>query len=221
MLAIHATAAVISVAVLFAIHQYVKRTVGRMQWADSRHAYNFQRIRELVFEMQASEPHPRDWRPQILVLSKDTERRQQVLSFGSWIEGGSGITSLVSIVESSEPNADAVKERVLTELSQNIEDWEIEAFPLVVKAKSFREGMEVLLQTLVEGRLDGKSVSEQSSEASVVFIPVRLEGGRLTDILRDPLDEMNDRGLAVALVLAGKDIELEAEPDEQPAEEGV
>ena len=147
MLAIHATAALISVALLFAIHQYVKRTVGRMQWADSRHAYNFQRIRDLAFAMQREQPHPRDWRPQIIVLSKDEKRRRQVLFFGSWIEGDSGITTLVSIVESEDPHADARKEQLRVELERNIEEWQIKAFALVVKADSFRSGMEVLLQT--------------------------------------------------------------------------
>lgn len=43
--------------------------------------------------------HPRDWRPQLLASSDDSHRREQLLRFASWIEGGSGLTTAVRILE--------------------------------------------------------------------------------------------------------------------------
>ncbi len=143
MLAIEPTHAVIAVAILVAIHQFVERTVGRSQWADSHRSYNFQRVRELLIEMSEGEAHPRDWRPQILVFSKDRERRKQVICFGSWIEGNSGITSVVSILTDS----DESKEPVRQELAEDISELCVDAFPLVVRGRSFDDTLEALLQS--------------------------------------------------------------------------
>jgi hypothetical protein len=143
MLAIEPTHAVIAVAILVAIHQFVERTVGRSQWADSHRSYNFQRVRELLIEMSEGEAHPRDWRPQILVFSKDRERRKQVICFGSWIEGNSGITSVVSILT----DGDQSKEPVQQELAEDISELCVDAFPLVVRGRSFDDTLEALLQS--------------------------------------------------------------------------
>jgi amino acid transporter len=143
MLAIEPTYAVIAVAILFAIHQFVQRTVGPSQWADSQRSYNFQRVRELLIEMSEGEAHPRDWRPQILVFSKDRERRKQVICFGSWIEGNSGITSVVSILTGGEDNKDIVRQ----EISEDIAELGVDAFVLVVRGRSFDDTLEALLQS--------------------------------------------------------------------------
>ena len=46
MLAIHPTAGAVALAVLFAIHQYLARTVSVNRWADSERSRRFQRVRE-------------------------------------------------------------------------------------------------------------------------------------------------------------------------------
>jgi amino acid transporter len=143
MLAIEPAYAVIAVSVLFAIHQFVERTVGKTQWADSQRSYNFQRIRALLIEMEKDEPHARDWRPQILVFSKDRDRRKHVICFGSWIEGNSGITSVVSILTDRDDN----KEQVRHELAEDIDELEVDAFPLVVSGDNFDATLETLLQS--------------------------------------------------------------------------
>lgn len=158
MLAIQPTAAVLAIAVLFALYQYVSRTTGPSQWADSRRSYNFQRIRQLLFEMEEDEPHPRDWRPQILVLSKDSERRSQLLCFGSWIEGNSGITSVVSILTDGESEMSERKKQLREKLGAEIDALDIQAFPLIVGADDFRTGLEVLLQSYGVGPISANIV---------------------------------------------------------------
>jgi amino acid transporter len=143
MLAIEPAYAIIAVSLLFAIHQFVERTVGKTQWADSQRSYNFQRIRALLIEMGEDEPHARDWRPQILVFSKDRDRRKHVICFGSWIEGNSGITSVVSILTDRNENQDQVSH----ELAEDIAELKVDAFPLVVSGESFDATLETLLQS--------------------------------------------------------------------------
>jgi amino acid transporter len=147
MLAINAAAAAVSLAVLFGIHQYLKRTGGHARWAHGVRSYNFQRIRELLFQMDAEPAHFRDWRPQILVFSKDERRRKQLLEFSTWIEGGSGLTTVVIIMEATGPEANRLKEEEYESFYKEIRESETKAFPLVVTAPDFRTGMNGLLQT--------------------------------------------------------------------------
>ena len=350
MLAIQPTAAVLAITVLFALYQYVSRTTGPRQWADSRRSYNFQRIRKLLFEMEEDEPHPRDWRPQILVLSKDRERRSQLLCFGSWIEGNSGITSVVSILTDGDDDLGEQKEELREQLGAEIDALDIKAFPLIVSADSFRTGLEIMLQSygigpisanivllnwleeaprkdreederifgrnmhealrlgcnivalsaskealeriedtdpeelridvwwegtrtsylalmlaylmtrtdvwrdasicvhaqssrdnaqrtevdleevmdevrieavvdVVEEKLDADVLTERSRDAAITFIPMRLNGDRPTDFLDEPLRALQSEPIAIALVLAGEDIDLDAGPDEDEDDE--
>ncbi|MFH1278154.1 MAG: hypothetical protein ABIK65_07225 [Candidatus Eisenbacteria bacterium] len=78
---------------LFAIYHHLKRTAGPARWADGSRAHQFPRVREHLLALSATPGHPRDWRPQILALSKDDHQRAQLLRFASWIDGGSGLTS--------------------------------------------------------------------------------------------------------------------------------
>ncbi len=99
MLAINLAAGAVAIAILFAVYQYLKRTTGPARWADSRRSYHLQRVRENLLAAAAEPEHPRDWRPQILAFSDDSRRRGQILRFASWLEGGSGVTSAVKILE--------------------------------------------------------------------------------------------------------------------------
>src|SRR5210317_7695 len=99
MLAIDITAGIVAVAVLFGILQYLRRAAGPSRWADSRRSHHLQLIRENLLAAAADPEHARDWRPQILAFSNNSQRRSQLLRFSSWIEGGSGLTSAVQILE--------------------------------------------------------------------------------------------------------------------------
>ncbi len=99
MLAIDMTAGIVAVAVLFGIFQYLRRTAGPSRWADSRRSHHLQLIRENLLASTTAPEHSRDWRPQILAFSDNPQRRSQLLRFSSWIEGGSGLTTAVQILE--------------------------------------------------------------------------------------------------------------------------
>lgn len=343
-LAIYPVAAVGGIAVLFSIYEYVKRTSGGRHLSDSRRAYNFQRVRNLLLEMNQQEAGSRDWRPQIIVLSRDRERRRHVLRFGDWIEGNSGIATAVSVLTEEEDSAD-LPEATRDELAEDIEELEVDVFPLVIEADTFRSGMEVFLQSygigpikanivllnwleeapsrkreeeerlfgrnmreavrlgqnivalaasdeaferidetpaterridvwwtdtttsrlalmlaylmtrtepwrdaricvhaqaadgdpeetverleevldevriradidVVEEPLDSDVLTEYAAGSSVTFIPIRLKGDRPTDFMDEPLRAFEEEPVVMALVLAGEDIDLEGDADE-------
>ncbi len=157
MLAIDPFAAGVAVLAMFAMHQYLQGRVGDKVWADSQRAYGFQRIREQLFAMAGRPPHPADWRPVILILSKDEDRRRELLRFSGWIEGRSGLTSLVSVIESEQGD---LRDRVAVEkrLRGAITETGAEAFPLAVTARDFETGFSLLLQSYGVGPLKANTI---------------------------------------------------------------
>jgi hypothetical protein len=132
MLAIDFKVGLIAVSILLAIHQYLKRTSGPARWADSRRSYYLQRARENLLNAYIEPEHDRDWRPQILAFSKDAHRRSMLLSFASWLEGKSGLTTVVKILEGKGVKMLKMQEETEKEFRSDISEQGFDAFPLVV-----------------------------------------------------------------------------------------
>ncbi|MGD2185162.1 MAG: amino acid permease [Desulfobacterales bacterium] len=153
MLAINVTAGVVALAVLFGIHQYLKRTSGPARWADSRRSYYLQRIRSNLLAAAQESEHARDWRPQLLVFSDDPHRRQRLLQFAEWLEGDTGFATVVRILEGEGAKMLKLREEAENELRKDIADSNSEAFPLVLVAPSLIQGIHTLVQAYGIGPL--------------------------------------------------------------------
>ncbi len=158
MLAINVAAGAMAIAILFAIYQYLKRTAGPARWADSRRSHHLQRVRENLLAAVAEPEHPRDWRPQLLAFSNHAHRRGRLLRFASWLEGGSGFTTVVRILEGEGVKMLRLKSEAEAELQQGIAELDLKAFPLVVVASDLDDGIHTLVQTYGIGPLRANTI---------------------------------------------------------------
>ena len=158
MLAVDLTAGIVAVAVLFAIFQYLKLTAGPARWADSRRSYHLQLAREHLLATANEPEHPRDWRPQILAFSDDPQRRAQLLRFSSWIEGESGLTTAVRILEGKGVRMRKLKQEAEAELQHDIQKGNFSAFALVVVAHSMATGIQSIIQAYGVGALKANTI---------------------------------------------------------------
>ncbi len=158
MLAIDISAGLISVAVLFSIYQYLRRTAGPARWADGSRSYHLQRVREHLLAAAAEPEHPRDWRPQLLLFSDMPERRSPLLTLAAWITGNTGLITVVQVIE--EQGAKAIKLQKETEhaLEKETAAYELGVFPLVVTASNFEVGIDVLVQAAGIGPLKTNTI---------------------------------------------------------------
>ncbi len=153
MLAIDVAAGLVAIAVLFSIYQYLKRTAGPARWADSRRSYHLQRVREHLLGAAREPEHPRDWRPELLVFSDDPERREPLLRFASWLEGPSGLTTVVKILEGEGVKMTKRLDEVEAELRKDLARFHPGAFPLAVAAPNLDVGVYTLVQAYGIGPL--------------------------------------------------------------------
>jgi amino acid transporter len=158
MMTIDVTAAAVSSTMLFAIYQYLKRTSGPARWADSQRAYHLQQVREHLLAAGAVPEHPRSWHPHVLLFSDDAHRRGKLLDFASWVQGQSGFTTAVRILEGQ--GLKSLKERQVAEagLRKDIQDHGISAFPLVVVAPDITMGVYSLIQSFGVGPLKANTI---------------------------------------------------------------
>ncbi len=146
MLAIDLAAGLVAVAVLFAIYQYLQRTAGPARWADGKRSYHLKQVREHLLAAAAEPEHPRDWRPQLLLFSDNPEKRLPLLQLAAWIAGDSGLIRVVRVIEARGAKSVKLQKEADEDLRKDISAYEYKAFPLVVTAPDFDQGVDMLVQ---------------------------------------------------------------------------
>lgn len=152
-LAIDPMAGFIAAAVIGGIYVYLQAKGISARWADSRRSAYLQQARNALLSAAREPEHARDWRPELLVFSEDPERRGRLLDLSSWVEGGSGLTTVVRVIESRHPNIVSMRTAALDELVAEIKKHESRAFPLVVVAASLDDGISTTIQSAGLGPL--------------------------------------------------------------------
>nr|WP_319392321.1 amino acid permease [uncultured Desulfobacter sp.] len=158
MLAIDFKTGIAAVAILFAIFQYLKRVSAPARWADSRRSYYLKLVRNNLVEAQKVPAHSRDWRPYVLVLSNDEAQMKLLLDFSSLIEGNSGITTAVRILQARGYKAVKLKADAEKDLARMISEKESSAFSLVLSTEYAANGLSVLCQSFGVGPVRANTV---------------------------------------------------------------
>jgi amino acid transporter len=182
MLAIDPVTGLLAVSVIFAVYQYLRRTAGPARWADSQRSHHLQQIRENLRGLAQDPEHPRDWRPHILALSNDPERRQRLLRLAEWTAGRSGFTTVVRVLEASGGRMLALQADAEEELRRDIARQGFSAFPRVVCAPDLESVLSTLVQSYGIGPLRANTVLINWFSSESEQDPQRRE--RMNRILR-------------------------------------
>jgi hypothetical protein len=153
MVAVDHVASIVSIAIILAIFQYVKRTAGPARWASSRRGYHLQQVRQHLLAAAEEPDHDRDWRPLMLAFSRRPERRARILQVAEWLEGRSGMTTLVTVLQGRGPRIQKEREAAEKQMAQDIREGGFQAFPLVVTSDDIEDGIHHLVQAAGVGPL--------------------------------------------------------------------
>ncbi len=158
MLMINPVAGAAAIALVFALYQYVQRLVQPGRWSTGKRDFHFHEVRSNLFAMGRVPVHPRNWRPQLLVFSQRPERRDALVRFAGWIEGGAGITTVARILEGNGPELVEQCRREQELLGQELEEKKVAAFPLVVAVPDFASGHQTLIQSYGVGPMKANCI---------------------------------------------------------------
>ncbi len=158
MLAIDPKSGAAAIALMLAVYQYLKRTAGPARWSDSTRSHHLQQVRYHLLAANEDPEHARDWRPQLLVFTHDPARRGALLTFAAWIEGGTGFTEAVQIVEGEGAAVTKARASAHQALAEAIARGRHPMFPLTVSAPDLQPAMGVLIQSAGIGPLRPNTV---------------------------------------------------------------
>jgi len=147
-----------AMALVFALYQYVQRLAPRGRWADSRRDHYFQNVRSNLLALSREPVHPRNWHPHLLVFSDEARRRDLLVHFASWLEGGSGVTTVVRVVAASGDSLPSDFDEVEKELADYVADRELDAYSLVVAARDPIVAVQTLLQSYGIGPIRANTI---------------------------------------------------------------
>lgn len=145
--------ALVAIAVIGALHQYIRRAEVEARWGDLQSGLLFERARQNLLRLEDSLYHPKNWRPSILALSGAALTRPHLAHYGHWFTAGHGILTLGQVIQGElvpllERRAN--QERLLHNF---IRDENLQAFPAVVVAPDVAAGIQSLMQCQGLGRL--------------------------------------------------------------------
>jgi hypothetical protein len=158
MVAIDLVAGLVAGTVLFGVYQYLKYRAAPAGWADSRRSYHLHEARRHLLAAAAEPEHPRDWRPQLLVFSNTARRRDRLLKFADWIESGSGLTTIVKILQGRGPEMLERRKAAMEELRAELKEAGATAFPLVVTGSELDQTVATTIQAVGTGPLHTNTV---------------------------------------------------------------
>lgn len=153
MLAIDVEAGLVALALLYAVHQYLRRTAPQARWADGRRSYHTQQVRIHLLAAAQESDHPRDWRPNILLFSDDRHRRLQLLRFAAALERDSGLTTAVRMLVGQGAGMLQRKQQAEAELAKDIKELGVQVFPLAIVTPDLNTGFNVMVQSFGIGPL--------------------------------------------------------------------
>ncbi len=146
MLAIDVASGIVALALLFGVYQYITMRAVPARWADSRRSYHLAEVRSNLLSAGTGPEHPRDWRPFCLVFSADKARRDRLLTFSCWVDGGSGLTTVAHLVEGEGPAVLSKRAEIYDSLRKEIKAHGCAAFPLVVAVPDLDAGIATVVQ---------------------------------------------------------------------------
>lgn len=158
MLAINIVAGTIAFSILIAIYFYLRNTGMRSRWADGWRSFHLFRAREHLLAAYKEQEHPRDWRPNILLFPIYSPGSELLYRFASLLESQSGFTTVVKIVQGVGATLTRQKDKVEQDLQQELQQQNLQAFPLVLSSSSIDTSIHTLIQAYGIGPLRANTI---------------------------------------------------------------
>ena len=143
---IHWEIALLACFILLTISYYIKRRVLSSTYGDVRRGFYYARVRENLLKLNSHPPHPKNWRPNTVILSGNPNSRLTLTKYALWLENNRGVATLVELLIG--PLQEQIQERpkALRRLATFIEEHRLQAFHEVLVAENFDQGLLSLLQ---------------------------------------------------------------------------
>lgn len=147
MFLIDAKVAVLAVVIIGVLYVYVERHAAETTFGDARRGFVYTAAAKNLRRLQIMPIDPKNWRPNILILAGEPERRLTLIRYGIWFEARRGIASLVQLLSGNLSEMSLIRRTAHDSLKRFIDENDLQVFPEVVVTTNFDEGIRVIVQT--------------------------------------------------------------------------
>lgn len=98
MFLIHTPATIVAILVSYGVYVLLKHRALRQNWGDIRSGVFFGLARQALVLLESQPPHPRNWRPNIVVFTRLNDGREELMEVGKWLSHGKGIVTFYQLL---------------------------------------------------------------------------------------------------------------------------
>jgi hypothetical protein len=146
MFLIHAVATVVALFISLIIFVFLRHRELQTHWGDVRYGLWYSLGRFIVFKLENTTWHPRNWRPNVMVFSGNPNTRKQLIQFANLLGGGKGIVTIYQLILGEWSKIVQRRIPALDLLKNFIRENELHALGQVHLASNFREGIREIAQ---------------------------------------------------------------------------
>ncbi|XP_055941614.1 solute carrier family 12 member 4-like isoform X2 [Argiope bruennichi] len=154
--------ALVAIGIAGCVYKYIEYSGAEKEWGDGIRGLALSAARYSLLRLEEGPPHTKNWRPQVLVLSKlDLElnpKYPRMFSFASQLKAGKGLTLVCSVIEGSFEKMYSEAQAAKLSLKRVMDEEKVKGFADVLVAKDLTEGICNLIQTAGLGGLKHNTV---------------------------------------------------------------
>ncbi|KRY33048.1 Solute carrier family 12 member 6 [Trichinella spiralis] len=134
------------------LYKYIEYKGAKKEWGDGIRGLALSTAQYSLLRIEDSETHPKNWRPQFLILLKvdheHSDTNYKLLHFASQLKAGRGLTMVATVIKGSLANAEDRKnaERIKNLLKEDMKAAKVKGFTEVVLSEFVNENVSTLLQ---------------------------------------------------------------------------
>lgn len=137
--------ALIAMGMAVVIYKYIEFRGAEKEWGDGIRGMALTAARYSLLRLEEGPPHTKNWRPQILILSKlNSEyfpKYRKLFSFASQLKAGKGLTVCASVIEGDFAKSTGESASARQGIKRVMEEEKVKGFCEVLVAKSMVDGL--------------------------------------------------------------------------------
>ncbi|XP_017090303.1 solute carrier family 12 member 4 isoform X8 [Drosophila bipectinata] len=154
--------ALIAMGMAIIIYKYIEYRGAEKEWGDGIRGMALTAARYSLLRLEEGPPHTKNWRPQILVLSKLNDnllpKYRKIFSFATQLKAGKGLTICVSVIKGDHTKIANKAVDAKSTLRKYMTDEKVKGFCDVLVAQQIGEGLSSVVQTIGLGGMKPNTV---------------------------------------------------------------
>ncbi|KAM7341779.1 solute carrier family 12 member kcc isoform 4-T6 [Cochliomyia hominivorax] len=154
--------ALIAMGMAVVIYKYIEYRGAEKEWGDGIRGMALTAARYSLLRLEEGPPHTKNWRPQILVLSKLNDnclpKYRKIFAFATQLKAGKGLTICVSVIQGDHTKIGNRAVEAKQALRKYMDDEKVKGFCDVMVAKEIGEGLSSVIQTIGLGGMKPNTV---------------------------------------------------------------